>query len=35
MADQNSDEPCFAIISEDFIDNLSCTSFFDLLTGLY
>ena len=27
MADQNSNEPHFAIISEDFIDNLICTSF--------
>ena len=27
MADQNSNEPRFAIISEDFIDILICTSF--------
>ena len=27
MADQNSNEPRFAIISEDFIDSLICTSF--------
>ena len=31
MVDQNSNEPRFAIISEDFIDNLICTSFFDRL----
>ena len=27
MADQNSNEPRFAIISEDFIDILICTSY--------
>ena len=27
MADQNSNEPRFGIISEDFIDILICTSF--------
>ena len=32
VADQNSNEPHFAITSEDFIDNLICTSFFDRLT---
>ena len=33
MADKNSNEPRFAIISEEFIANLICTSFFDRLVG--